>query len=411
MCLCLLIPLMTLPVPLNAAIFVWDPAQNLTGSGGAGTWDLSTPNWLTGGADDIWTNVGGNTAAFQGTGGLVTLAAGITAGGLSFDAPGYTLGSNGSAQVLTLGAGGIVVGATTGTITIGDSNLTLALGAAASFTNSSSGLLSITGSLSNGGNLLTLANTSSGGMTISGGISGTGGLTVNSSGAGIVTLSGINSYTGATSILAGTLKAGNAYALSSGSALSLANVAGATLDLNGFNQSVGSLSGGGALGGNVVLGSGAVLTLGGALTSVVGGYSVNTNIANSSSWNTFAGLLSGSGSIAITGGGVVYLTNNNNSYTGFTNVLGGTLVVSNMGQLGASTTTINVAGVNSSLAGGALVVQGGTTGINFTRNLGVSGYGISGANNSAGYALVNIGNNNFSGIFTSASNTETRVAG
>ncbi|WP_395730694.1 autotransporter-associated beta strand repeat-containing protein [Prosthecobacter sp.] len=400
---------MTLPVPLNAAIFVWDPAQDQTGSGGAGTWDLTSPRWLGGGTDNLWTNAGGDTAAFQGTGGLITLAAGITADGLSFDAPGYTLVSNGTAQVLTLGAGGIVVGASSGTITIGDGNLSLALGASGSFTNNSSGLLSMTGSISNGGNLLTLSNTSSGGMMLSGGISGTGGLTVNSSGAGLVTLSGSNSYTGDTSILAGTLKAGSAYALSSGSALSLANVAGATLDLNGFNQSVGSLSGGGDLGGNVVLGSGAVLTLGGALTSVVGGYSVNTNIANSSSWNTFAGLLSGSGSIAITGGGVVYLTNNNNSYTGFTNVLGGTLVVSNMGQLGASTTTINVAGVNSSLAGGALVVQGGTTGINFTRNLGVSGYGISGANNSAGYALVNIGNNNYSGIFTSAANSETRV--
>ena len=126
LCLFLPIPLMTLPVPLNAAVFVWDPAQDQTGSGGAGTWDLSTPGWLSGGADDVWTNVSDDTAAFQGTGGQVTLAAGINAGGLSFDALGYTLVSNGSAQVLTLGAGGIGVGASSGTITIGDSNLTLA---------------------------------------------------------------------------------------------------------------------------------------------------------------------------------------------------------------------------------------------------------------------------------------------
>lgn len=163
------------------------------------------------------------------------------------------------------------------------------------------------------------------------------------------------------------------------------------------------------MGGNVVLGGGAVLTIGGALTSAVGGYSLATNVSNSSSWSTFAGLLSGTGSIAITGGGVVYLTNSSNSYTGFTNVLGGTLVVSDMGQLGSSSTTVTVTGFNSAQAGGALVVQGGISGVNFNRNLDIGGYGISGANNSAGYALVNIGNNSYSGIITSASNSETRV--
>ncbi|OYW76067.1 MAG: hypothetical protein B7Z37_10495, partial [Verrucomicrobia bacterium 12-59-8] len=408
-CLCLLMPVITLPVPLNAVTLVWDPAQDQSGSGGAGTWNTVTSNWLDGGVNLSWANTLSNTAGFQAAGGPVALAANITAGGLIFDVPGYTLVGNGSPQVLTLGSAGITVGSSGGMIMIGDSNLSLLLGAAESFINNSTGLLTLGGNISNGGNLLTLGNTSSGGLTISGGISGSGGLTINSSGVGGVTLSGSNSYTGATSVLAGTLKVGNAYALSSGSALTLANVAGATLDLNGFNQSVGSLTGGGVLGGNVVLGNGAVLTIGGALTSVVGGYSQTTNVANPGSWNTYAGQLSGTGSLALTGGGVVYLTNNNNTYSGFTNVLGGALIVSNMGQLGTSTTTVTVSGFNSQLAGGALVVQGGTSGINFTRNLDLGGYGISGANNSAGYALVNIGNNTYSGIITSASNTETRV--
>ena len=402
-------PLITLPVPLNASTLIWDPTQDLTGNGGAGTWDTSTSEWLNTGADFSWNNANGDTAQFQGTGGLVTLATSITAGGLIFNAPGYTLASNGSPQVLTIGSSGILVGSSGGTITIGDSNLSLLLGSAASFTNSSTGLLTIAGNVSNVGNLLTLGNTSSGGLTISGGISGTGGLTINSSGAGVVTLSGSNSYTGTTSVLAGTLKMGSATALSSSTAISLANVAGATLDLNGFSQSVASLSGGGALGGNLVLGNGAVLTIGGALTSAVGGYSQATNVANPGSWNSYAGQISGSGSLALTGGGIVYLTNNNNYYTGFTNVLGGALVVSNMGQLGTSSTTVTVAGISGQLGGGALVVQGGTTGINFTRNLDLSGYGISGANNSAGYSLVNIGNNTYSGIITLATNNETRV--
>ncbi len=409
LCLFLLMPVITLPVPLNALTLVWDPSQDQSGSGGAGTWDTVTSSWLSGGVDLSWINAAGNTASFQGAGGLVTLAANITAEGLIFDAPGYTLAGNGAPQVLTLGSAGITVSSSAGTISIGDSNLSLLLGAAGSFINNSTGLLTLAGNISNGGNLLTLSNTASGNTTISGGISGTGGLTVNSSGSGIVTLSGINSYAGATNVLAGTLNLGSTSALSSGSALTLADVAGATLDLNGFSQSVAALSGGGALGGNLVLGNGAVLTIGGALTSAVGGYSQTTNIANPGSWNTYSGLLSGTGSLALTGGSSLHLTNNANTYSGFTNVLGGTLVISNMGQLGTSTTAITVAGFSNQLAGGAIMVQGGTTGINFNRNLDVNGYGISGANNSAGYALVSIGNNTFSGIITAATGADTRI--
>jgi autotransporter-associated beta strand protein len=409
-CLCLLMPLITLPVPLRAATLIWDPAQNQSGSGGAGSWDTLTSNWLSAGVDGTYDNVSGVTATFQGTGGLVTLNSSIYAGGLVFNSGGYTLAGNGTPQALTIGAGGLVVGASVaGPIVIGDSNLFLQQATPSTFTNNSSSLLTLAGSIDNAGMLLTLSATSSGGITFTSGISDTGGLTINSTGTGVVTLSGVNTYTGMTSVLAGTLKMGSAYAFSSASALTLANAAGAVFDLNGYNQSVASLSGGGALGGSVMLSGGATLTIGGAVTSLVGGYSQATNVSNPGSWNTFAGLISGTGSLAITGGGVVYLTNNNNSYTGFTNVLGGTLVVSNVGQLGAGTTPIVVSGFNSSLAGGALVVQGGTSGINFTRNLDVGGYGISGANNSAGYALVNIGNNTYSGIITSASNTETRV--
>ncbi len=409
-CLCLLMPVITLPVPLSAATLIWDPAQDQTGSGGAGIWNTSTANWLGGGGDVSWINTNGDTAAFQGTGGLVSVAANIGAGGLIFNGPGYTLGGSGAPQVLTLGTGGITVGSSSGTITVGDLNLSLLLSASESFTNSSTGLLTLAGSISNGGNLLTLGNTSSGGLTISGAISGTGGLTINSTGAGVVTLSGSNSYTGPTSILGGTLKLGRAYALSSGSALTLANAAGVTLDLNGFSQSVGGLSGGGALGGNVVLGNGAVLTIGGALTPQPGGFAQNINVSTIGLSNTYAGQISGSGSLAITGGVSLALTNNNNTYSGFTNILGGTLIISNMGQLGTSTTTVNIGGVAGNLGGGALLLQGGTTGLNFTRNLNVAGYGIGGATNSPSYSLVSVGNNTFSGILTSGSSSgETRI--
>ena len=73
---------------------------------------------------------------------------------------------------------------------------------------------------------------------------GTGatGLTENSAG-NTLTLSGANTYTGATTVQAGTLQAGAAGAFSAASATTVDS--GATLDLNGYNQTVSSLSGGG----------------------------------------------------------------------------------------------------------------------------------------------------------------------
>src|SRR5439155_18584345 len=85
-------------------------------------------------------------------------------------------------------------------------------------------------------------------------------------GTGTFTLSGVNTYTGATTINAGTLQLGVINAISSSSAVSLANTAGVILSLNGFSDSMGSLAGGGSTGGNVTLGSG-TLSVGSSNTS------------------------------------------------------------------------------------------------------------------------------------------------
>lgn len=79
--------------------------------------------------------------------------------------------------------------------------------------------------------------------TLSGVISGGGALTKN--GSGQLTLSGLNSYSGATTVAAGTLRAGIANAFSAASAHSVA--AGATLDTGGFNQTVAALSNSGTV--------------------------------------------------------------------------------------------------------------------------------------------------------------------
>jgi len=57
-------------------------------------------------------------------------------------------------------------------------------------------------------------------------------------------------------VSAGSLKAGaGSGAFGNNSAITLADVSGVTLDLNGFSNTIGSLAGGGTSGGNVVSGA------------------------------------------------------------------------------------------------------------------------------------------------------------
>lgn len=93
--------------------------------------------------------------------------------------------------------------------------------------------------MSQGGTFDTAGNNA----TLSGAIGGSGGLT--KIGAGTLTLSGAGSYAGPTNVSAGTLQAGAANVLSPNSAFAIAS--GAALDLNGFGQIIGGLSGTGAV--------------------------------------------------------------------------------------------------------------------------------------------------------------------
>ena len=149
--------------------------------------------------------------------------------------------------------------------------------------------------------------------TIGGDLATDGGLT--KLGTGTLTLGGANTYTGPTVVNAGTLQAGVASvagtsgAFGKDSAVTLANTAGATLDLNNFNTQIGSLTGGGTTGGNVTLGS-ATLTVG----------------ANNTTPAAYAGVISGTGRLTKIGTGTLTLTGAN-TYTGPTAVNAGTLLV------------------------------------------------------------------------------------
>jgi autotransporter-associated beta strand protein len=191
---------------------------------------------------------------------------------------------------------------------------------------------SIAGDVTNNG---TLAFNRSDSMTFGGVISGTG--VVNQIGAGTTILTGANTYSGATTIDAGTLQAGAMNAFSPASEFTIAS--GATLNLAGFDQTIGSLEGTG----NVTLGT-AELTVGGDNAST-----------------TFSGTISGNGGSLIKAGSGVLTLTGINSFTGPTNVNVGALLVD--GSIASSSLTTVSSGATlggSGSVGSTIVLSGGT---------------------------------------------------
>src|SRR5207247_1700746 len=134
--------------------------------------------------------------------------------------------------------------------------------------------------------------------SISSVLAGTGALTKTT--AGTVTLSSGNTYSGATTVSAGTLADGVANALPTGTALSVTGA----FDLNGYAQTVAS-----------VTGSGTVTDSGAAATFTV----------NNAGADSFAGELGGASAWAKTAAGTLTLTGSSNTYPGATTISAGTL--------------------------------------------------------------------------------------
>ncbi len=168
---------------------------------------------------------------------------------------------------------------------------------------------SIVGNVTNDG---TFAINRSDTLTFGGVISGTGAFQQN--GAGTTILTAANTYTGATTVNAGTLQAGAVNTLAPGSAFTV--VSGATLNLASFNQTIGSLAGAGS----VALGS-ATLTSGTDNTST-----------------TFSGTISGTGGLTKIGSGTLTLSGAN-TYSGGTTLAAGTLRLANDQALGSGALT------------------------------------------------------------------------
>jgi uncharacterized protein with beta-barrel porin domain len=142
--------------------------------------------------------------------------------------------------------------------------------------------------------------------------------TLVKSGVGTLLLSATNTYTGATNVNAGTLRAGSAAAFGSSSAFTVA--AGATLDLNGFNKTFGSLGGAG--------------TVSGANSTVTGSFTPGSGTPGTS--------MAIVGNLAFQSG-ALYLVQLNPATSSFASVTG--------------TATLTGTTVNASFANGSYVAQ------------------------------------------------------
>ena len=195
--------------------YTWDPgaANVVGGADGSGAWDTATQNWYTtaGGDNQLWANVASTSAnnAIFGEGGTgsytVTLGNVIDVGTMTFQSMGaggnYTIGTSSTASLTIYGGISLTSGA--GPVTINSSSGTgLVFGANNTWTNNSASLLTVSSNITDSTFGLTIAGTGS--TTISGALlGGSGGVTMN--GFGTLTLSGGNTYTGSTTVNAGTL--------------------------------------------------------------------------------------------------------------------------------------------------------------------------------------------------------------
>jgi len=362
-------------------------SANLNGSttltkSGAGTLTLSGTNGFSGlttiSVGTVKLGAAGNaTNTPLGTTGAGTI---VAATGAALDLNGFTLGT---AEALTLNGTGVSNGGalTNSSASAATYSGLLTLGSASSIIASNGNMiLSHTGTISGATFGLTLGGTAGASSLAS--IIGTTSGTVTKTGAGTWTVSGANSYTGTTTVSAGTLKAGVASvanvsgAFGNNSAVTLADVAGATLDITGFNTQIGSLTGGGAAGGNITLGA-ATLTVGGDNTSPT----------------AYAGIMSGTGALTKIGSGILTLSGAN-TFSGLTAVNAGTLKagvasVANVSGAFGNNSAVTLANVS----GATLDITGFNTQIGS-----LTGGGATGGNITLGGATLTVGGNNTSPV-------------
>ncbi|MFM7205882.1 MAG: beta strand repeat-containing protein [Planctomycetaceae bacterium] len=262
------------------------------------------------------------------------------------------------------------------------------------------GSLTITGSVAAGSNVLFLG-ASGAAVSISGAISGGGAsqdgtiTSVFKDGAGTLTLSGANTYTGDTRVTSGTLTVASGGSLGNGSDVFISS--GAVVAL-GTSVSVASVQETGVgNGGSMTIGAGSVLTVTG------------------SGFSGFQNSIGGLGGLAIVGAGTTTLYGTQ-SYTGLTTVSAGRLaagvpvatssVAVTGGQFAATAADILGDGVVVTLSGGGVYSVGGSDTIG-----GLVGTGGTVSLGTSRLTVVQAGSGTFSGAVTGSGTLATSGAG
>jgi autotransporter-associated beta strand protein len=283
-----------------------------------------------------------------GSGGLIKAGAGtLQLAGANT----YTGGTTVSAGTLTA-SGASALGATTGALTVSNpnlgagSNVVLNLSTTAATTKGSlSGTIAVpssganTAAINNGGQLFTINQTVPG--TFPGVIAGNGGFALGALSTNTLTLSGANTYTGGTTVNAGTLAYGASNVLADAGAV---NVAGGTLNVATFNDTVGA----------VTLTSGTITGSTGTLSG--SSYAVQSGTISAKLGGTAALTKSTAGSVTLSGA---------NSFSGGTAVNAGTLVAAHSSAFGTDGLTV-AAGATARMQAGLATAMAlstvGTTG-------------------------------------------------
>ncbi|SFG86832.1 autotransporter-associated beta strand repeat-containing protein [Methylobacterium gossipiicola] len=336
---------------LDGSLLYWNGATTTpdgTVHGGSGTWDGgATTNWTTAQANQAraWD---GRYAVFAGAPGTVTVAAAekpVAVTGVQFMVDGYTVtgagltlaSPGGRTQIrvgdgTAAGAGSVArvfapLGGTTG---LEKTDLgTLILGGANTYTGGtlvSSGTLQVGDGATSGSiqgdviNNATLVFDRADATGLAGAISGSG--RVIKRGGGTLSLTGVNPYTGGTTIAAGAIRVLAAEALGGG-ALAL--------------QGQGTLRAGAGFADGRAVSLTAVDGVGGGVVAVEAGQVL-----------TLSGVLSGAGALTVSGPGTLRLTGAN-TYAGATTIASGRLEIAGGASLSDSAALTVAAGAGLSL--------------------------------------------------------------
>ena len=370
---------------------------------GAGTLTLAGANSYKLTTVSAGTLKAGSATAF----GNINTGTVIVAAGAAIDLNGNTM--TGSIPGLTLngtgvgGAGALINSSTTGATYVGS----VVLGSDSSIVGDT-GSIALSNAITGSGFGLTLGGTTGGSLSAAIGI---GAGTLTKQGRGSWSLLGSSTYSGGTTINAGTIKVGSATALGTGA---ISVTSGAALDLYGRAMtSIGvlTLNGTGISGGGALMNSSVASAYAGAIvlgsdSTIVSGSGTNTITLSGNISGAYALTLDGAAGGSITGnlgtgaGTLTKLGSGTWSLTGANTYIGTTTISVGTLQIGNASTTTTLMGTGAVVNNGILAFRNATN-QSFAPNT-ISGTGsvvVSGQTYGSG-TLTLQSDNSFSGGMT-----------